>query len=189
MSFNLSQGSILHYIDKAHEVGFGNGPQKVEKILMDDQYLNRKSGSLQNMQFEMFNNLLNNNILSTKDMFLTETHPSQYEPQNEDYENELNSKVIPNRNLKLVDSEESEYIEPSIYSDDEMSQRSIFLHNARTREDRLPAYLNKRLKSKMKKRPEDKDYDSNTLQMSLSAIRKKVHREKQNHLSTVSTQI
>jgi hypothetical protein len=43
----------------------------VEKILTNDQYKNKKSGTLQNMEFEMFNNLLNENILVGKDIFLT----------------------------------------------------------------------------------------------------------------------
>lgn len=41
----------------------------------------------------------------------------------------------------------------------------------------------------MKKRQGDKDYDQTTLEKSLATIKKKVQREKQNQLSTVSTQI
>ena len=68
---NPFPGSILDNIEAAHEVGFGEGTQKVEKILLNDQYLNRKSGTLQNMEFEMFNTLLNDNIMVGKDLFLT----------------------------------------------------------------------------------------------------------------------
>lgn len=60
---------------------------------MNDQYLNRKSGTLQNMQFEMFNNLCNDNIILAKDMFLTDTHDIQEDPNEyHDYEDHINSK-------------------------------------------------------------------------------------------------
>jgi hypothetical protein len=79
-----------------------------------------------------------------------------------------------------LSSEESlsEIIENSIYSNPLLSSRAMFLHNAKTREDRLPPYLIKKLKSRIKKKAEDKDYDQITLKESLASIKKKVTKEK-----------
>lgn len=64
-------GSIQEGISKAHFVGLEVKDQKVEEILESDEYINRKCSSLQNMEFEMFSDLLSQNIKTTHQVFLT----------------------------------------------------------------------------------------------------------------------
>lgn len=63
---------------KAHDVGLEDDENLVEDILENEEYQDRKHKSLQNMQYEMMNGLLNKNIVVANEYF-----------DNEELENEI----------------------------------------------------------------------------------------------------
>lgn len=63
------KGDIFDNMDTAHDIGLPYNNNFVEEILENEEYINKKSSSLQNMEFEMMNTLLNKNIMVAKDYF------------------------------------------------------------------------------------------------------------------------
>ena len=67
-SHNL-KGDIFENMTTAHDIGLHESNNLVEDILDSDEYVNRKHKSLQNMEFEMMNGLINRNIIVAKDYY------------------------------------------------------------------------------------------------------------------------
>lgn len=91
------KGDIFDNMDVAHDIGLPCNNNFVEEILENNEYVNRKSSSLQNMEFEMMNSLLNKNIVVAKDYF-------EDSNDEESYEDEINQDSLIDRGTYLTEN-------------------------------------------------------------------------------------